>query len=323
MKMGCTLKRGDEMFKGKDVIDVDCFNREEMLHIFQTAKNFKEILTRPIKKVPALRGKRICNLFFEPSTRTRISFEIAEKTLSADVTNFSASTSSLKKGESFKDTILTLSAMGIDMYVIRHSEPGAPLMLKRYTNAMVINAGDGIHAHPTQAILDGYTIWEKKKNFESIKIAIIGDISHSRVARSDIKMFRLLGAKVVICAPYTLLPMAIDNYDVIMSRKPEEAIENADVVMGLRMQLERQTSGLFPSLREYNEIFGITQARMKLAKPDAILMHPGPINRGVELDSSIADAAYSVIPEQVTNGVATRMALLYLLFGGVQVENID
>ncbi len=311
------------MFKGRDVIDVDCFNKEELLRIFQTAESFKEILSRPIKKVPALRGKRVCNLFFEPSTRTRISFEIAEKTLSADVTNFTASTSSLKKGESFKDTILTLSAMGIDLYVIRHSEPGAPVMLKRYTNAVVINAGDGIHAHPTQAILDGYTVWEKKKDFTNVKIAIIGDIYHSRVARSDMKMFRILGSEISICAPYTLLPKDVENYGVTVAKKPEEAIENADVVMGLRMQLERQSSGLFPSLREYNEMFGITPERMKHAKPDAILMHPGPINRGVELDSYTADATYSVIPEQVTNGVVTRMALLYLLLGGVQIEGTD
>lgn len=301
---------------GKDIFDVDVLSKEEVLQIFQMAKEFKEVLKRPIKKVPALRGKTVCTLFFEPSTRTRMSFEIAAKRLNADVVNFSSSTSSLKKGESFKDTIKTLDAMGVDLYVIRHREPGSPMMLKRYTDAIVVNAGDGIRAHPTQAILDGYTMWEKFGELEGLNVAIIGDILHSRVARSNAKLLNKMGANVTFCGPKSMIPLRAENYGLKVSYNVREAVKDADIVMGLRMQLERQTGGFFSSLDEYNEFYGITPDVMKLAKDSAIFMHPGPINRGVEVISKVADSKKSKVKEQVTNGVATRMALLYLTLGG-------
>ncbi len=301
---------------GKDIFDIDVLSREEILQIFQTAKEFKEVLKRPIKKVPALRGKTVCTLFFEPSTRTRMSFEIAAKRLNADVVNFSASTSSLKKGESFKDTVKTLDAMGVDLYVIRHREPGSPMMLKRYTNAVVINAGDGIRAHPTQAILDGYTMWENFGELEGLNVVIVGDILHSRVARSNAKLLKKMGANLTFCGPKSMMPLGVENYGLEVSHNAQEAVKGADVVMGLRMQLERQTGGFFSSLDEYNEFYGITPDIMKLARNSAIFMHPGPMNRGVEVVSKVADSKNSKVEEQVTNGVATRMALLYLTLGG-------
>ena len=301
---------------GKDIFDVDVLTPEEVILIFETAKEFKEVLNRPIKKVPALRGKTVCTLFFEPSTRTRMSFEVAAKRLNADVVNFSTSTSSLKKGESFKDTIKTLDAMGIDLYVIRHKEPGSPMMLKKYTDAVVINAGDGVRAHPTQAILDGYTMWEKFGTLKDLNVTIVGDILHSRVARSDVKLLKMMGANVTFCGPKTMMPLGVENYGVKVSHNVKEAVKNADVIMGLRMQLERQSGGFFSTLDEYNEFYGITTEMMELANPTAIFMHPGPMNRGVEVITKVADSKFSKVEEQVTNGVATRMALLYLTLGG-------
>ncbi len=306
---------------GKDIFDVDVLTSEEITQIFEMAKEFKEVLKRPIKKVPALRGKAVCTLFFEPSTRTRMSFEVAAKRLNADVVNFSASTSSLKKGESFKDTVKTLDAMGIDLYVIRHREPGSPMMLKKYTDAVVINAGDGIRAHPTQAILDGYTMWEKFGTLKGLNVTIVGDILHSRVARSNAKLLNIMGANVTFCGPKSMMPFGVENYGVRVSHNVREAVKNADVVMGLRMQLERQSGGFFSSLDEYNELYGITSEIMKLANPSAIFMHPGPMNRGVEVITRVADSEFSMVEEQVTNGVATRMALLYLTLGGDDNDN--
>ncbi len=301
---------------GKDIFDVDVLEREDILQIFQMAKEFKEVLKRPIKKVPALRGKTICTLFFEPSTRTRISFEVAAKRLNADVVNFSASTSSLKKGESFKDTVKTLDAMGVDLYVIRHREAGSPMMLKKYTNAIVINAGDGIRAHPTQAILDGYTMWERFGDLQGLKVVIVGDILHSRVARSNAKLLKKMGANVTFCGPKSMIPMKAENYGVHISHNVKEAVKGADVVMGLRMQLERQSGGFFSSLDEYNDLYGLNPQVMNETSKSSIFMHPGPMNRGVEVVTEIADSEKSKVEEQVTNGVATRMALLYLTLGG-------
>ncbi|OAA31832.1 aspartate carbamoyltransferase [Kosmotoga arenicorallina S304] len=301
---------------GRDIYDVDVFSVEEVYRLFELTKHFKGILDRRVKKVPALRGVTVCTAFFENSTRTKISFDLAAKRLGADTVAFSASSSSLKKGESLKDTILTLDAMGIDLYVVRHSEPGTPQFIKKYTRAIVINAGDGFHAHPTQALLDNYTIWEKKGKIEGLRISIIGDIQHSRVVRSNIKLMKMLGAKVTVCGPKTLMPLDIEKSGVRVSYDINEGIDGADVVMGLRMQLERQTSGLFPTLEEYHKLYGITKERLTLAKPDVIFMHPGPMNRGVEVDDHVADFERSVVQEQVTNGEAARMALLYLVLGG-------
>lgn len=298
---------------GRDLFDVDDFKIEDVEEIFQKAHFFKQ---HGFQKWSSLKGKNICTLFFESSTRTRISFELAAKRLGADVINFTASTSSLNKGESFKDTVKTLDAMGIDLYIIRHSEPGSPLMLKRYTKALVINAGDGIHAHPTQALLDAYTLWEKFGTF-NLKIVVIGDILHSRVARSNAKLLTMLGADVTFAGPASLLPSYFENYGVKISHNVDEAISKADAVMGLRIQLERQRKGFFSTLDEYNEFYGIHASKMKIAKDTAIFMHPGPMNRGVEVEESVSDSDSSVVEEQVTNGVFIRMALLDLMLGGV------
>ena len=306
---------------GKDIFDVDLLTPEEIKQIFEIAKEFKEVLKRPIKKVPALRGKTVCTLFFEPSTRTRMSFEVAAKRLNADVVNFSASTSSLKKGESFKDTVKTLDAMGVDLYVIRHSEPGSPMMLKRYTDAVVINAGDGIRAHPTQAILDGYTMWERFGTLKGLNVTIVGDILHSRVARSNAKLLKMMGANATFCGPKTMIPLGAENYGVRISHDVRKAVKDADVVMGLRMQLERQSGGFFSSLDEYNEFYGITPEIIRFASIGAIFMHPGPINRGVEVVTEVADSKISQVEDQVTNGVAVRMAILYLTLGGENYDN--
>lgn len=301
---------------GRDVYDVDVFTVREIYQLFELARHFKDILSRQVKKVPALRGVTVCTAFFENSTRTKISFDLAAKRLGADTVAFSASSSSLSKGESLKDTILTLDAMGIDLYVVRHREPGTPQFVKKYTKAIVINAGDGFHAHPTQALLDNYTIWEKKGRIEGLKISIVGDIQHSRVVRSNIKLMKMLGADVTVCGPRTLMPLDIEKSGVRVTYRLEEALEDADVVMGLRMQLERQTSGLFPTLEEYHKLYGITKDKLSKAKPDVIFMHPGPMNRGVEVDDYVADFEGSVVQEQVTNGEAIRMALLYSVLGG-------
>jgi len=296
---------------GMDLFDVDDLTLNDVLLIFETAQRFKE--AGFAKKWTSLKGKTICTLFFESSTRTRISFEIAAKRLGADVVNFTASTSSLNKGESFKDTVKTLDAMGIDLYVIRHTEPGSPMMLKKYTKALVINAGDGIRAHPTQAILDAYTIWERFGKIEGLKIAIVGDILHSRVARSNAKLLTMLGADVTFVGPNALMPMGAEQYGIRLSNDIEDAVNDADVIMGLRMQLERQTTGFFSSLDEYNEFYGITPKTMSFAKENSIFMHPGPMNRGVEVIDSVSDSDASTVEEQVTNGVFVRMALLYLI----------
>ncbi len=299
---------------GKDLFDVDTLTQDDVVSIFEMAKKFKE--NGFTKKWSSLKGKTICTLFFESSTRTRISFEIAAKRLGSDVVNFTASTSSLNKGESFKDTVKTLDAMGIDLYVVRHSEPGSPMMLKKYTKSLVINAGDGIRAHPTQAILDAYTMWEKFGKVEGLKVTIVGDILHSRVARSNAKLLKKLGADVTLAGPATLMPSNVENYGVKVSCDVKRAVSNSDIVMGLRMQLERQNMSFFSSLDEYNEFYGITPEIMEFAKPNSIFMHPGPMNRGVEVVESISDSDASVVEEQVTNGVFVRMALLNQMLGG-------
>ena len=291
--------------------------RQEIQLILDTADSFKEVIERPIPKVPALRGKNIVNLFFEPSTRTRTSFELAEKQLSADTINFSAGTSSVVKGETLQDTARNIEAMRVDGVVVRHSASGAPHLLARcLKNAVVINAGDGAHEHPTQGLLDLLTIRDTLGRIEGLRVAIIGDITHSRVARSDIWGLRTMGASVAVCGPPTLIPMGIEEMGVDVFHRVEDAIRDADVIYVLRIQLERQHGGLFPTLREYSRLFGINDERLEHAKPDAIIMHPGPINRGIELDTSVADGDRSVILNQVTNGVAVRMAVLYLLHGG-------
>ncbi len=297
------------------LIGLEGVSKSDIQIILDTAESFREILSRPIPKVPTLRGKTIVNLFFEPSTRTRISFELAQKRLSADTINFSTTTSSVKKGETLKDTVRNIEAMKIDMVVVRHSVSGVPLFLTQCIDAAIINAGDGIHEHPTQALLDMMTLKDKFKAIEGLKVAIIGDISHSRVAGSNIRGLKTMGAEVMLCGPKTLIPRNIEELDVRVSYNLDEVIEWADVLNVLRIQLERQESGLFPSIREYHAEFGITLQRLERAKKEITIMHPGPINRGIELDSDIADADFSIILNQVTNGVAVRMAVLYLLSG--------
>lgn len=288
----------------------------EIRLILDTAETFAEISQREVKKVPTLRGQTVVNFFVEPSTRTRSSFEIAEKRLSADTLNFSTSSSSLVKGETLADTARTLEAMAPDFIVLRHSEPGAPHLLARICESSIINAGDGAHEHPTQALLDAYTIRQKKERIEGLRIAIIGDILHSRVVRSNIFLLKTLGADVVLSGPPTLVPRRIEDLGVTVARRLEEAIEGADVIMMLRVQFERQTKGYFPSPREYFRLYGLNADRVRLAKDDVIIMHPGPINRGVEIAGDVADGPWSVILAQVANGVAVRMAVLYLLAGG-------
>jgi len=289
---------------------------EEILLILDTAEAMKEIGERPIKKVPTLRGKTVVNLFFEASTRTRTSFEIAEKRLSADTLSIATATSSVTKGESLVDTALNLEAMQPDMIVMRHSSSGACHLLSRVCRAHIINAGDGMHEHPTQALLDAFTIRERKGRIAGLKVTITGDLLHSRVLRSNVQLLRKLGADVWVCAPPTLMPAGIHTWGVTATTSVTEAVCDADVVMMLRIQLERMQGHYFPSLREYFQLFGMTPERVALAKPDAIVMHPGPMNRGVEIASEVADGASSVILDQVANGVAVRMAVLYLLAGG-------
>jgi len=290
--------------------------REEIDLILDTAESFKEISTRTIKKVPTLRGKTVITLFFEASTRTRTSFEIAAKRLSADTINISASTSSVVKGETLIDTARNLESMNPDIIIIRHSAAGAAHILAGLLEQSIINAGDGAHEHPTQALLDMLTIREKKGTIKGLRIAIVGDIAHSRVARSNIYGLTKMGADVAICGPAMMIPRDIDQMGVSVYYKMEDAIKDADVIMMLRMQLERQEKNLFPSLREYANLFSLNRDNIRLAKDDVIVMHPGPVNRGIEISPEIADGPYSVILEQVTNGVAVRMALLYLLSGG-------
>ncbi|MEN6432015.1 MAG: aspartate carbamoyltransferase catalytic subunit [Smithella sp.] len=304
-------------FERKDILGIKDLSVDEINFILETAESFLEVSTRKIKKVPTLRGKTIINLFYEASTRTRTSFEIAGKRLSADTINISASTSSVVKGETLIDTARNLEAMNPDVIVIRHSASGAPQMLAALVRQSIINAGDGAHEHPTQALLDMMTIKEHKRKIAGLKVAIIGDIEHSRVARSNIYGLSKMGADVVLAGPATMLPRDIEQMGVKVFNKMEEAIEGADVVMMLRIQLERQKQSIFPSLREYSQHYCLNRNNIKLAKKDVIVMHPGPINRGVEISPDIADdASYSVILDQVNKGVAVRMALLYLLTGG-------
>jgi aspartate carbamoyltransferase catalytic subunit len=301
----------------KDILGMKDLTVEEINLILETAESFLEISTREIKKVPTLRGKTIINLFFEASTRTRTSFEIAGKRLSADTVNISASTSSVVKGETLIDTARNLEAMNPDVIVIRHSAAGAPHLLASLVKQSIINAGDGAHEHPTQALLDMMTIKEKKGKIAGLKVAIVGDIAHSRVARSNIYGLSKMGAQVFLAGPATMLPRDIEQMGVKVYNKLEDAIVGADVVMMLRIQLERQKQNIFPSLREYSQHFCLNRSNIKLAKKDVIVMHPGPINRGVEISPDIADdPSYSVILDQVNKGVAVRMALLYLLTGG-------
>lgn len=302
--------------RGKDLLGIAELTPEEILLILDTTEAMKEISQRQIKKVPALRGRTVVNLFFEPSTRTRTSFEIAEKRLSADTLGVAVASSSVVKGETLVDTARNIEAMGPSMIVIRHASSGAPHLLARICKSPIINAGDGLHEHPTQALLDAFTIRERKGRIAGLKVAIVGDLLHSRVLRSNVLLLTKLGADVWVCGPPTLIPMGLAAMGVTTTSSVEAAVEGADVVMMLRIQLERMEGGFFPSLREYFTVFGMTEARLKRAQPDVIVMHPGPINRGVEISSEVADGPYSVILDQVANGVAARMAVLYLLAGG-------
>ena len=299
----------------KHLIGLEGVAREEIELFLDTATSFKEVLDRPIPKVPTLRGKTIVNLFFESSTRTRFSFELAEKRLSADTINFSASTSSVKKGESLRDTAQNIEAMRVDMVVIRHGAAGAPYMLTKWIKGSVINAGDGCHEHPTQALLDMMTLREKFGTLKGLRVAIIGDILHSRVARSNLYGLTTMGAEVAFCAPSPLIPVEANRWPAKIFYDVDKAIQWADVIMLLRIQMERQQANFFPSLREYHNYFGITKERLDRSSKKLTIMHPGPINRGIEIESTLADSEYSVILNQVTNGVAVRMAVLYLLSG--------
>ena len=303
------------MFRTKDLLGIKDLTPNEINFILDTASGFKDVLARDIKKVPPLRGKTVVNLFFEPSTRTRTSFTLAGKRLSADVVNFSVNTSSVIKGETLKDTALTIQSLGADFIVIRHASSGVPHFLSKILNISIINAGDGANEHPTQALLDLFTIRSHKKKINGLTVAIIGDIAHSRVAKSNIYGLTKLGAKVRVICPPTLMPAEIDKLGVDIFHSIEQGIKNADVIMTLRLQLERQVKGFLPSLEEYFKLYGLTAERLKLARDNAIVMHPGPMNRGVEIDSEVADGPQSVILEQVTNGIAVRMAVLYILAG--------
>lgn len=308
------------MFRSKHVLSLEEMPTEDISLALETANAMKQVVRRPVKKTPALRGKVLVNLFFEPSTRTRTSFELAAKYLGADAINFTVAQSSVVKGETLRDTARTLQAMGADAVAIRHSASGAPHFLSTLLQASILNAGDGMHEHPTQGLLDLYTIKEKKGRMDGLKVAIVGDVLHSRVARSNIWGLVKLGAKVTVCGPPTLLPVGFEDIGVAVTERVEEALSGADVVYVLRLQLERQRRGLFPSTREYSRLYQVDRARLRLAKPDALLMHPGPMNRGIEISSEVADGLQSLIEEQVTNGVAVRMALLYLLLGGGREE---
>ena len=304
------------ILKQKHLLGLEGYPAEDIQTIIDTAFTFREVLERPIKKVPSLQGKTIVNLFFENSTRTRISFELAQKRLSADTVNFSASTSSLKKGESFKDTVQNIEAMKIDACVMRHPASGAPLRLTEYVDAVVINAGDGTHEHPTQAILDMTSLQEKFGYLNGLKVGIVGDISHSRVALSNMHGLITMGAEVTLCGPATLIPPHIKELGVQVNYNIDEVIEWADALNVLRIQMERMGVSLFPSIREYRSLFGITTERLTKHKKEIVIMHPGPMNRGVEIESAVADGDQAIILDQVLNGVASRMAILYLLLGG-------
>lgn len=312
-----------DVFNHKDILGMEQLSVDDINLILNTAESLKEISQREIKKVPTLRGKTIVNFFYEPSTRTKSSFEIAAKRLSADTLGLSSSASSMVKGETLIDTARNIQAMNPDLIVIRHSSSGAPKLIADRISASVINAGDGANEHPSQALLDLFTIKEKKGNIQGLKVAIIGDIEHSRVARSNIIGLKKMGAEVTLSGPPTMIPHNTEAFDVEVVNDPNKAIIDKDVIMVLRIQLERQSKTLFPSLREYSNFFGINSSALKNIKDGAIIMHPGPVNRGVELSSELTDSSNSVILNQVSNGVAVRMALLYLLIGGSRNEDIN
>jgi aspartate carbamoyltransferase catalytic subunit len=301
--------------RSRHLLGIDGLDAGEISLILDTAEAMKEIGTRSVKKVPTLRGRTVVNLFFEPSTRTRTSFEIAEKRLSADTLSIATSTSSVSKGETLLDTVRNLEAMAPDMIVMRHASSGAPHLLARMCRSAIVNAGDGMHEHPTQALLDAFTIREHKDRLSGLKVAIIGDLLHSRVLRSNLLLLKTMGAEVWACGPATLVPVGLDRLAARVTTSVDEAVDGADVVMMLRIQQERMHGHFFPSVREYFSLFGLTVERLRRAASDAIVMHPGPMNRGVEIDSEVADGPGSVILEQVSNGVAVRMAVLYLLAG--------
>ena len=314
---------GAKRLKSRHLLGIAGMEPSEITLILDTAEAMKEVAARPIKKVPALRGRTVVNLFFEPSTRTRTSFEVAEKRLSADTLSIATATSSVTKGETLADTVRNLEAMAPDMIVIRHASSGAPHLLARICRAAVINAGDGMHEHPTQALLDAFTIRAHKGRLAGLKVAIVGDLLHSRVLRSNLLLLSAMGADLWLCGPSTLIPAGLHRPGVRTTAVIDEALDGADVVMMLRIQQERMHGHFIPSLREYFTLFGLTPARLRRAKEDVIVMHPGPMNRGVEIDSEVADGPYSVILEQVANGVAVRMAVLYLLAGREGEESID
>jgi aspartate carbamoyltransferase catalytic subunit len=299
----------------KDLLDIEGLTAEEIGLLLDTATSFKEVGTRAIKKVPTLRGRTVINLFYEPSTRTRVSFEIAAKRLSADAVNVSSSGSSTSKGETLLDTVRNLQAMAPDVIVMRHSASGAPYFVAKQVKAAVVNAGDGMHEHPTQALLDALTIREAKGKLDAIKVVIVGDLLHSRVFRSNARLLTKMGAQVVVTGPPTLVPAEVEKLGVELAPTIDGAIAGADVVMMLRVQKERMQGAYFPSVREYFRLYALTTARLSRAKSDVIIMHPGPMNRGLEIESAVADGPYSLILEQVTNGVAVRMAVLFLLCG--------
>jgi len=304
----------------KDLLGIEDLSSDEIYRVLDTAEAMREIGERPIKKVPTLRGKTVVNLFYEPSTRTRTSFEIAEKRLSADTLNIAVASSSVLKGETLADTAMNIEAMAPDMIVLRHASSGACHLLARICRSRIINAGDGLHEHPTQALLDAFTIRQHRGTISGLKVAIVGDLLHSRVLRSNVLLLTKLGAQVFVSGPPTLVPKGIEQLGVTVARTVEDAVRDADVVMMLRIQQERMQGAFFPSFREYFNLFGLNEERVRLARPDVIIMHPGPMNRGVEIASEVADGPYSVILEQVANGVAVRMAVLYLLAGGVEDE---
>ena len=311
------------MLKNKHLLGLKDYPAEDIQKIIDTAYHFKTVLNRPIKKVPSLQGITIVNLFFENSTRTKISFELAQKRLSADTVNFSASSSSLKKGESFKDTAQNIEAMKIDAVVMRHPTPGAPIHLTNFIDSIIINAGDGTHEHPTQAILDMMSLHEKFGKIKDLKVAIIGDIYHSRVALSNIYGLLIMGAQVTLCGPSNLIPQQLIELGVKINYNIDEVLDWADAINVLRIQRERMGKSLVPSIREYRKIFGITTKRLKTLKKEIVIMHPGPINRGVEIDGSVADSDQAIILDQVLNGVASRMSILYLLCGGKNSDGVS
>ena len=314
------LKDIDHEFTHKHLLGLADYSKEDIQYVLEQAKYFREILDRPVPKVPTLRDKTIVNLFYEDSTRTKLSFELAQKRMGADVVNFSKSSSSVQKGESLKDTIQNISSMKIDMVVVRHKSPGVPYFLTRCVDAAIINAGDGAHEHPTQALLDMFTMQQVYPDLKDKNIAIIGDIEHSRVVRSNVIGLLKLGANVTLCGPKTMMPAYVDELGANVSHSLDETLAWSDVAMALRIQLERQEDGteLFPSIREYHQLFGITMKHLE-KYPDFTIMHPGPVNRGVEMESAVADSDRSIILSQVTNGVAVRMAILYLLSGGTRI----